>query len=145
MKKTCASGNVFFPIDIIGNLKFNEDFNTSGSEDTDFFFKLNSLGYKIGWNNEAINYEIVNKNRMNIKWILDRAYKNGYSAATVKFGNKKAKKLQYIIKKILSIILNVIGIILSVPFGRTKLLNSCTIFAKNIGKLKGALNLKPIN
>lgn len=145
LKSTCASGNVFFPLDIIGDLRFNEDFNTSGSEDTEFFFKLNSLGYKIGWNNEAVNYEIVNKNRMNIRWILKRAYQNGYSAGAIKFKNQNQKKLQYILSKLLSIIINFGFIILAVPFGRTKLLNACTILVKNIGKFIGALNLKPID
>lgn len=145
LKSTCASGNVFFPLNIIGDLRFNEDFNTSGSEDTEFFFKLNSLGYKIGWNNEAVNYEIVNKNRMNIRWILKRAYQNGYSAGAIKFKNQNQKKLQYILSKLLSIIINFGFIILAVPFGRTKLLNACTILVKNIGKFIGALNLKPID
>ena len=85
-KKTCASGNVFFPINIVkdNGIYFSNDFNF-GSEDTDFFTRLSSAGYVIGWNDRAINYEITCSDRANINWIIKRMYKDGYNVSIAKF------------------------------------------------------------
>ena len=146
LKKTCASGNVFFPLDIVKDLRFNEDFNNSGSEDTEFFFKLYSLGYKIGWNNEAVNYELVNTNRVNIKYIIMRSFKNGLPNFSIKMHNPKHfyfKRTTYILKKIFLIIAHIIFSILVLPLGLTKLLNNISDITKNLGKLYGAMTYTP--
>ena len=146
LKSTCASGNVFFPLDIIGDLRFNEDFNTSGSEDTEFFFKLNSLGYKIGWNNEAVNYEIVNESRTNIKYIITRAFANGFSNSYIKISKEKHLnycRISYILKKLLAIVSQSIALILMLPLGFTKFFNNISDISKNTGKLWGAVKYSP--
>lgn len=142
-KKTCASGNVFFPLNIVKeeNIYFDEKFNFSGGEDTDFFGKLSKLGYNIGWNYNAVNYEIVCSERANVKWILKRAFHNGYYVSVTKFLNKKYdyKRILYIFNKFITAIANLVLIILSLPFGMTKIINSITILNKNLGKLCGAI------
>ena len=146
IKKTCASGNVFFPLAIIeeSGIYFDENFNFSGSEDTDFFGKLSLAGYPIGWNNSAINYEIEGIERLNINWILKRAFHNGYSVSMTKFLNKKftVKRFFYILKKILTVGINMLTTVITIPFGKTKCLNMFTKTAKNSGKLIGAINPK---
>lgn len=143
VKKTCASGNVFFPLNIIkeNNIYFDERFNLSGSEDTDFFGRLYKAGYKIGWNYNAINYEIVSPQRANVKWILKRAFHNGYSVSMTKFLGKKfnLKRIIYIIEKIFTLVVNSLTVLISLPFGLTKILNSLVRFNKNSGKLCGAI------
>lgn len=145
-KKTCASGNVFFPLNIIkdSNTYFSKDFNFSGSEDTDFFSRLSKNGYIIGWNYNAVNFELINDERANIKWILNRAFHNGYSVSLTRFLNQKNfyKRLFYIIEKIFTLLMNFIIIIFSIPFGITKFLNSVTRFVKNFGKFLGAILLE---
>lgn len=146
LKKTCASGNVFLPLDIVekNNIYFCEKFNFSGSEDTDFFSRLREAGYNIGWNFNAINFEIIDKERASIKWILKRSFHNGYSVSLVRFYKNKNifKRAVYILEKFFTILLNILTIIFSMPFGITKTLNSITRFIKNCGKLSGAIILK---
>lgn len=148
-KKTCASGNVFFPLNIIkdSNIYFSIDFNFSGSEDTDFFSRLSERGYKIGWNYNAVNFELINDERANIKWILNRAFHNGYSVSLTRFLNQENfyKRLFYIIEKFFTLLINFIIIIFSIPFGMTKFLNSVTRFVKNVGKFLGAILLRRRN
>ncbi len=145
-KKTCASGNVFFPLNIIkdSNIYFSIDFNFSGSEDTDFFSRLSESGYKIGWNYNAVNYELVNDERANIKWIIKRAFNNGYSVSLTRFLNQENfwKRLFYIIEKFFTLLINFIIIVFSIPFGMTRFLNSVTGFVKNFGKFMGAILLE---
>jgi succinoglycan biosynthesis protein ExoM len=142
-KKTCASGNVFFPLNIIqeNNIYFDEKFNFSGSEDTDFFGRLNKAGYKIGWNYNAVNFEIVTSERANIKWILKRAFHNGYSVSMTKFTNQEYsfKRIFYILEKFFTLLIDFLTIIFSIPFGMTKLLNSVVRFTKNSGKFCRAI------
>lgn len=141
-KKTCASGNVFFPLNIVkeNDIYFDEKYNFSGSEDTDFFRRLSKAGYKIGWNYNAVNFEIVQSSRANIKWILKRAFNNGYSVSGVKLSDKtnSFKKGFYIVEKFFTVIINLVTIIFSIPFGMTEILNSLVRFNKNFGKLLGA-------
>ena len=143
IKKTCASGNVFFPLNIVkeNNIYFSETFNFLGSEDTDFFSRLNHAGYTIGWNYNAINYEIVGEERANIKWIIKRAFHNGYSVSVTRFINKKNKYkiIYYIMEKSIMIMLNAILIPFSLLKGYTGLLNSYVRLIKNYGKLYGAI------
>ena len=145
-KKTCASGNVFFPLNIIkdSNIYFSEDFNFSGSEDTDFFSRLNDEGYNIGWNYNAVNFELVNDERANIKWILNRAFHNGYSVSITRFFNKQNffKRFFYILEKIFTVFINLLIIPFSIPFGTTRFFNSVTRFVKNYGKQSGAILLR---
>ena len=143
-KKTCASGNVFFPLDIVqkNNIYFNEKYNFSGSEDTDFFSRLSEVGYNIGWNYNAVNFEIVCSERANIQYILKRAFHNGHSVSKVKFLNNKTRhrKYFYITEKIVTVFFNLIIVILIIPFGLTKTVNAITRAVNNFGKLLGALN-----
>ena len=145
-KETCASGNVFCPLNIIkeSNIYFSEDFNFSGSEDTDFFSRLKNAGYNIGWNYNAVNFELVNDERANVRWILKRAFNNGYSVALVKFSKSKRfiKRLVYICGKIITLFVDFTVIILSLPFGVTKSLNAITRFVKNFGKLASVIRLR---
>lgn len=145
-KKTCASNNVFFPLNIIeeSRIYFSVDFNLSGSEDTDFFGRLKEAGYAIGWNYNSVVFELVNDERADIKWILKRAFYNGYSVSVVKFLHKKQffNRLMYISSKFLTICLDLLIVVFSLPFGLTKFFNSLTRLTKNSGKFAGAVILR---
>lgn len=149
IRKTCASGNVFFPLDIVknDNLYFSEKYNFSGGEDFEFFKRVNAFGYKIGWNPKAINYEIITKERANIKWILARKYFNGFAVSQLKFDERtfNIKKAFYIVEKFFTVILNLVISIFSLLLGLTCFLNCCGLTAKNTGKLIGTLSPKSTN
>lgn len=149
IRKNCASGNVFFPLNIVKdyNLRFLEEYNLLGGEDGAFFGAMSDLGFKIGWNLNAINYEMFGDERANVVWILRRKFHNGYSGSLVRFRKDKKihKRLFYIFEKAITIVLNIILSVFSIILGKTCLLNCVGITFINFGKLMGATLLKPIN
>lgn len=147
-RKTCASGNVFFSLDIVkdNNLYFSKDFNYLGGEDMNFFRRVSEKGYKIGWNDTAVNYEWIDETRANIKWLLNRAYFNGYASSVVKFQNSTnfVKRIFYIATRFFTVIFNLFITIFSILGGFTMFLNTLCLVLKNVGKLAGAVNMKPV-
>lgn len=147
-RKCCATGNVLFPLSVVteNGIYFSEEFNFLGGEDGDFFVRASNAGFNIGWNSSAINYEIIGDERAKLEWLFNRSYKDGYSGSVVKFKDKTntAKRFIYIIEKALLLPLNLILSITSILFGFTTFINSVCLTIKNIGKLNGAIRLKPI-
>ena len=60
---------------------FNEPMALSGLEDLHFALRAHRAGYKIVFANEAIVHEWVLPTRVNIRWILQRAYSGGNNVA----------------------------------------------------------------
>lgn len=147
IRPTCPSGNVFFPLEAVksNNIYFSEDFNSSGGEDTDFFSKLSEAGFTIGWNFNAVNYEIVGSERANLKWIFKRAFNSGQISSLVRLkkSNRPFKRFLYITEKFVINILYIFLIILSVFTGTTNFINKLTTFILNFGKIHGAIFYKP--
>lgn len=48
-----------------------------GGDDTLFFLQLMKAKYRFQRTNKAINYEFIPTSRCNIKWIIDRSFRNG--------------------------------------------------------------------
>lgn len=146
-RETCATGNVFFPLNIVNENKiyFSNEFNKSGSEDTDFFSRINKSGFKIGWNCNAINYEIIGKERATINWILKRAFHIGFSVALRECKANPQIRGKYILSRSFTIIWDSFYSIVSIFLGITKFINAVTLLSKDIGKLFGALILKNNN
>lgn len=149
IKKTCGCGNVFMPLNIVkeNNIYFSEEFNLSGGEDTDFFNHFSCNNYNIGWNYNAITYEIVDNSRTNVKWILKRAYNNGRITGYTKINNKKTfiEKKLYIINELFKLVLNSILAPCSILFGMTVFVNKLIDVSGNIGKISGASQYKLSN
>jgi succinoglycan biosynthesis protein ExoM len=74
----CASGNVLLRTEVFPNVgKFDDNFQLTGGEDTQFFLRVQRAGYKIVWSNEAVAWETVPKDRATLNWILRRGYQSG--------------------------------------------------------------------
>ncbi len=149
IRKSCATNNVFMGLDIVqeNNLYFLKDFNFTGGEDGNFFERITKCGYKIGWNEEAIAYEVVNEERANIKWILARKYYDGYMGAILRFRYNNIsvyKRVVYIFEKTVTVLANIVMSLLSIVAGPTCFVNCISLTAKSIGKLLGAISLKSL-
>lgn len=148
-RKICAGGNVFFALTIVkdNNLYFNTFYKFMGGEDGEFFSKASKLGYKIVWNNEAVNYELVGDSRANLKWVLNRCFYNGYSGTALKFKNNKNKiiKTAYMINKIFVVLLDLFLLVPSIIFGLTVFFNVFGMIIKNIGKIRGIFSIEQVN
>lgn len=149
VRPICASGNVFFPVDVVqkSNLWFDNKFIFMGGEDGDFFSRASKAGYTIVWNNDAINYEITGDSRANLKWILNRYYYNGYSGAMLKFGENSNifLKFLYFLKTCAAIIGCVLLLVPSVVFGLTMFFNILGLVLKNKGKIDYLFFNKPLD
>ena len=149
IRQTSSTHNSFFPTDIMtkADIWFDPSFVFMGGEDGDFFSRALNAGYVIAYNPEAIVREVNDKNRVNVKWILNRNFYNGYSSSYLKFKNCKCifKRLFYILKTLIITILDVVFVPFSLLGGLTLCLNLLGLTMKNAGKCIGAINQKPLN
>jgi succinoglycan biosynthesis protein ExoM len=76
----CASGNVLVRTEVFPRVgKFDDNFQLTGGEDTQFFLRVRRAGYMIVWSNEAVVWEAVPRDRATLDWILRRGYQCGNS------------------------------------------------------------------
>lgn len=57
--------------------RFDERFALTGGEDTHFFRMAHKDGHTFVWADNAIVYDCVPRSRMNLPWLLQRAYRYG--------------------------------------------------------------------
>ncbi len=79
----CGAGNVLVSCSFIKEhgLAFDPDFDFSGGEDALFFRMAKRLGAKMVWCDEAIAYETIPRERANLTWLLQRAFRIGTTDA----------------------------------------------------------------
>ena len=66
-----------------GKLAFDSRYGLSGSEDTDFFFRLWQAGACMVWCQEAMLTEAVPADRLNARWLLERGFGAGQGYADI--------------------------------------------------------------
>ena len=79
--KSASTNNVLINLDFLKkhNLRFNMTFSMSGGSDSYFFQEVRRSGGMIISCREAIAFESVPESRATEEWILNRAFKNGYT------------------------------------------------------------------
>ncbi|WP_420317655.1 glycosyltransferase [Ekhidna sp.] len=93
---TSASTNnvmYFLPFILQHNVYFDEKLNETGSSDTQFCHRLIRKGGKAIWCEEAVTYEIVPPQRLTKSYILERAFKTGFTTHlrnVIRFGKMLA-------------------------------------------------------
>jgi succinoglycan biosynthesis protein ExoM len=76
----CSTNNVLIRREVFDQVpSFNEQFELTGADDTEFFMRVRRAGFKIVWANDAIVHEAISKTRANFGWLLRRAYRLGNS------------------------------------------------------------------
>lgn len=145
----CASGNVFFPTEIMTktNIYFDNSHVFMGGEDGDFFSRAYDAGYTIIWNNEAVNYEMIGDERADLKWILKRYYYNGYSGTTLRFKNNHNmfKRMFFALKILIVLIINCIALPFAFLLGLTTGFNVLGMIFKTAGKFVATIKNSPID
>ncbi len=145
IKSSCASGNVFIPTETAkSGLRFSEEFLLMGGEDGDFFSRASKDGWTIVQNSDSIIYEDVSKERATVKYVLKRAYYNGYSSSFLKFKENRKHRFSYITKLIFVLLSDTILLLPSMFFGLSVFFNILSLSAKTLGKIQGALKNSPM-
>lgn len=148
VKKSCASGNVFIPTSVASaGLRFSSEFVLMGGEDGEFFRRASEAGFTIVQNTDSLIYEHVSKERSTIKYVLKRAYYNGYSGSFLKFkeNKKTGVLLLYVTKLIFVFLLDIILLAPSIFLGLSAFVNLLSMCFRTYGKIYGAIKNKPIN
>lgn len=78
LRRACPTNNVLVGTHVFERVpKFDDAFALSGAEDTDFFLRVSTAGYRIVWSQEAAVFESVSAKRATVAWILRREYQTG--------------------------------------------------------------------
>ena len=137
--------NCLIKSDIIknNNVQFDIKYGLTGGEDSIFCEKLRDCGAKFVTCREAVSYETVIKERLNIKYIYSRYFQVGniYSRRMIDVrGNElKGKRSILFVKAILTVIYYSLKLIIFLPF-KKRWVFSLIKFSANLGKLTGVFN-----
>lgn len=137
-----GAGNLFLRTDILSLLKypyFDESFNRTGGEDTDFFYKIKKINGNVVWCDEAMVSEELTVERTTFIYLLKRSFSGGmiYSRCNIKYSDLRLyTRIKYLADSILKIILYSLLIILK-PYKIPVFVLKIT---SQIGKLVGLFN-----
>ncbi|PTX53732.1 glycosyl transferase family 2 [Melghirimyces profundicolus] len=143
----CAgTGNVLIRYSLIQkmDMTFDERYAITGGSDTHFFIRLHRAGCKIIWSDEAIVDEWVPKSRVNVKWILQRAYRTGntYSLVLSDLDDSFHIRFKQIMKASAFLLLGFIFLPLSVFGGRHILIKVLRTIFHGFGRLAGVIGIR---
>lgn len=121
----------------IGVQRFDLDYGLTGGEDAEFFHRLHKKGSNLVYCHEAIVSEEIEKNRLNLKFLINRRIRVGSSFSKYRFVNSSIISiLPYIAKNIFMLIGEVAITILSYPLSKITCYKWLLKSADRYGKLK---------
>jgi len=137
--ESSGAGNVFIRRGCLleSGCRFDPKFSFTGGEDSMLFRQLNKLGFKLLWNNMIWIDEYVEGNRLNEKYLLLRAYRDGqcYARSFLKVSSK-VESINWLMKRVVKIPFDVLCMLTSMAsFNKVKKVRSYRNFLKNIGQL----------
>lgn len=120
---------------------FDEAYSFTGGEDTKLSKTLILKGEKIIYCNEAVVYENVSSNRLNMKYMLKRVYVN--SLVHVKIEKELYGRTCVVIKRIISSMFFIFSGILKIPLilikGKIGIFSAMKCIVKGWGQLTGLI------
>ena len=116
---------------------FDLAYGLSGGEDADFFHRLHKKGKKLVYCQEAIVSEEIEKNRLNIDFLINRKVRIGSSFSKYRYEDKPiTTKIPYIAKNVLILIGELLATLVSYPFGKARCYKWLLKSADRYGKIK---------
>lgn len=105
---TGATNNVLIRTAALGSPKmsFDNDFALTGGSDTELFHRMYAAGRLLIWCDEAIAYENVPSERINIEWVCRRAFRGGQCFARI------YARHESVLQKVIRVSRNMSGVIL---------------------------------
>lgn len=154
--RTAATNNVAIKTDWLRPhfpvLSFDEDFNFSGGEDSDFFYRVNDLGGRILWVDDARLSEFVPASRLTMKYQLTRTARvaensfrihrrrRGYIDAMLRYIPKAIGRL---LRGLLLFFFGAALRIFNKPIGSRVWYEGSKALASGAGTLLGLFGMKP--
>lgn len=142
----CATNNILIKVSSIENLRFNNKYNQTGGEDTDFTSRMTKKGKIILWNDETPVYEIVDKKRLNKKWLFNRARQIGFCTSSINVMDKS--KPYFIVNSIVRLVYAFFLFLLSFLNPQrniTMKTESYKFFGNSIGIIEGVFGIRKKN
>ncbi len=139
------SGNALLNGDFLRahSLGFNEAFNRTGGEDTDFFSRLIAQGGTVVSSREAVVHEIIGRDRMTPEYLIQRALRTGEIYARVA-GRTGLARIWEPARAALYVCAAAALLALHLPFGRRSYYRYRLALARNVGKLRFYFGIAPI-
>ena len=117
-------------------LKFAPEYGLTGGEDTELFHRLYLIGAKLVWCDEAVVYEHVTENRLNIIWLSKRSLRSGQINALIFYKNKTfVIALSQILKHISLLIATILIFPFALLFGKATWVRVLRKIMNNFGYL----------
>lgn len=78
------SGNCAIRVASLGSLRFDDQFNVGGGEDTALFRRMRAAGARCFWASSAWVAELVDRDRIRLRYFAGRAYAQGRTYAVIR-------------------------------------------------------------
>jgi succinoglycan biosynthesis protein ExoM len=149
---TASTNNVMISRGVFSNLLFDESFDLTGGEDTEYFMRARTLGHTIVWVQEAAVSEIVSLDRITMRSQLERTF--WVNAVNARIHALHRGAFSALVRAILKALGSVCGglfrSIISMPLlvarrpsGQALLMQAFKHFAASAGTVSGLIGLCP--
>lgn len=144
--KEAATSNVLICTKVLRatGLRFDPQFSLSGSEDTDFFTRLDAAGAVIIAANNAVAYETIPPERANARWLSLRALRisNADAFLSLKRSSSLADRVQIFVHGLSRLAVGVAMAIFTIPLGRVAMVDNLRRIARAMGNVMAAIGVR---
>ena len=130
------TGNALVRSKWFEKIMFDEKYGLTGGEDSEFFNKLIKHGGAIYWSKAGYVTERVEENRVNLRWLLARAFRGGQGTADKNYSSFFTFKIiPHLGYRIFLLTVALCGVLLTIPLGRHRSVWWLIKVLSNIGQL----------
>ena len=136
----CCGGNVLISAAVFARIPgFDERFQLTGAEDTQFFLRAHRAGFRMVWSQEATVRESITRLRGNLRWILHRGYQAGNSWVLCETSLRDGLQVRAMrfCKATAHVLVGLMGFVIALPLGRRRAVKQLRWAFLGFGMLAG--------